>query len=394
MSKKSPHILYSAAWYPNATGKQSSPFIKNHAEAISQYCRLSVIAVFSSDKHRTIKLEHTKVNDNLNEYLVYVPQLPVEKSPIFRVLAGFLYILGYLWGLFNILKDKKEGFALMHINVLTRAGIIPYFINKVFKTPYLITEHWSRYYPGNEFQSSGWHYKMTQLIISNASQVQCASHKLAKAMQNLGLKNSDYSLFKNTIDLNTFSYLPKEHRELKRFITVAFFRDKAKNLSGILNTLARLRDNGFNFTYTFVGNGDDFELIKQRAKDLQLESNVRFVGFLNKDDIAKELNASDCSILFSNYESQPVSIIESLACGTPVIATNVGDIAHMLPTECGTLISEKDEDALFDEMVKVIYEEKNYSSEICVQEAKTYSYENVGCDFYQIYLKTIEQTSI
>ena len=130
---KRPHILYSAAWYPNSTGKQSSPFTKNHAEAISQFCDLSVLAVFSSDKHKSIKLEHKLVNDNLNEYLVYVPQLPVEKAFLLRALAGILYFIGYFWGLFNILRDKKIGFSLMHVNVLTRAGIIPFLINKFFQ---------------------------------------------------------------------------------------------------------------------------------------------------------------------------------------------------------------------------------------------------------------------
>lgn len=379
------HILFSVAWYPNTSEKQCSTFIKNHAEAISQYCKVSVLGVFPSEKHRRLKLEHKNINKNLNEYLVYIKKRPVEKSSFHRILTGFSYFIGYIVGLLAILYREKR-FSIMHINVLTRAGVIPYFIHTFFKTPYIITEHWSRYFSEKTFKTKGFHYQITKQIVKKADSVYCASKRLVNSMQDIGLKNNHYSTFHNTIDTSIFSPRNKKNG-ITRFVTVARMDEDSKNISGILNVLSRIKNNNYRFQYTFVGDGKDFEVIKNKAVKLNLTDIVIFQGHLNSKAVATEFINADCTILFSNYESQPVSIIESLACGTPVIATNVGDIKEMISEKCGKIIDPKDEKALYVEMIKFIEQKTHYSPKYCQSQTIKYSYAEVGKSFYNIYTK-------
>jgi len=66
------------------------------------------------------------------------------------------------------------------------------------------------------------------------------------------------------------------------------------------------------------------EYIEAMVKSLGLENNVRFLGYVQQDKLPLLYNAADLTVVPSYSEGSPLVIPESLACGTPVIATNVG----------------------------------------------------------------------
>jgi len=384
MKQKPKHILFSVAWYPNQSGKLCSPFVKGHAEAISQYCKLSVLGVFSSAQHKHIHIERRQVNSQLSEYLVYTPEFRVADAFGWKLVAGIYYYIAYFLGLAKILKHEGP-ISGIHVNVLTRAGLIPMMIKILFKKPYIISEHWSRYYSSEKFKPSGLHYRLTKAIVKQAAAVYVASGPLKAAMQKAGLSNQHYHGFRNVVDTSLFKPQSPPSHKVKHFTTLAFFKDEVKNQSGILRVLARLQKDGLAFHYTFIGDGQDLERIKALSASYGLDDKLVFKGRLNAAEIAAELQQTDVSILFSNYESQPVSIIESLACGTPVVATKVGDIPKMIPEACGELIPPQDEEALYQCMVKIINGQSRYAREKCLEAARKYSYSKVGKAFADSY---------
>ncbi|MGC9107033.1 MAG: glycosyltransferase, partial [Infirmifilum sp.] len=66
------------------------------------------------------------------------------------------------------------------------------------------------------------------------------------------------------------------------------------------------------------------EYVEAMVKNLRLGSNVRFLGYVEQDRLSLLYNAADLTVVPSYSEGAPLVIPESLACGTPVIATNVG----------------------------------------------------------------------
>ncbi|MEJ7593030.1 MAG: glycosyltransferase, partial [Planctomycetaceae bacterium] len=78
--------------------------------------------------------------------------------------------------------------------------------------------------------------------------------------------------------------------------------------------------------FIIVGEGPERAKIESIIADLGLKSNVRMLG--NRSDTPQLLAALDVFLLTSHNEANPVSILEALACGVPVVSTNVGSIAE------------------------------------------------------------------
>ena len=90
---------------------------------------------------------------------------------------------------------------------------------------------------------------------------------------------------------------------------------------------------GNDFTLLIVGRLDHKtyrEYIENMIRELKLEDNIRFLGFVENEKLPVLYNAADLTVVPSYSEGAPLVIPESLACGTPVVATNVGGNAEYL----------------------------------------------------------------
>jgi glycosyltransferase involved in cell wall biosynthesis len=76
--------------------------------------------------------------------------------------------------------------------------------------------------------------------------------------------------------------------------------------------------------FLIVGDGPQRALLEQRAAELGVQRNVRFMGI--RDDVPRVLSAIDVFVLTSHIEANPVSILEAMSVGRPVVATDVGSI--------------------------------------------------------------------
>lgn len=132
-------------------------------------------------------------------------------------------------------------------------------------------------------------------------------------------------------------------------------RDDSKNISGILRVLARVKAQRQDFHLRLIGEGNDKEPLMTLAESLGLTPDyVTFVEACRGQALADELLASDALLMFSNFENQPVSVLEALACGLPVIATSVGSIPSMLARNRGITVTPGDEDGLYEVLLGFI----------------------------------------
>jgi glycosyltransferase involved in cell wall biosynthesis len=76
--------------------------------------------------------------------------------------------------------------------------------------------------------------------------------------------------------------------------------------------------------FLVVGDGPCRSALEQRARELGIESNVDFLG--TRADVAELLAAIDVFALTSHVEANPISILEAMSAGKPVVATDVGSI--------------------------------------------------------------------
>jgi glycosyltransferase involved in cell wall biosynthesis len=118
-----------------------------------------------------------------------------------------------------------------------------------------------------------------------------------------------------------------------------------KRTDDLLTTLAALRQGGTDALLLLVGDGDDRERLEQRAHDLGLARSCFFVGY--QEEVAPWYAVCDAVVLTSASEGTPVTIIEALAAGRPVVATDVGGVRDVVDEgETGFLVPPRDTNAL------------------------------------------------
>ena len=382
MNKERKHIIFLARWYPHRYDPMFGLFVQRHAEAAALFNDITVIYCqqTSRDVSTTpINNKQEVVDASNNNYeIVRTLENNVDTIRVYykKPKNKIQSLLRFYRANMKALKLCKPA-DMIHVHVLTRLGIIAWIQKLLHKTPFIITEHWSRYLPGNDF--SGFLRKSAcKLAVRNAEVVTTVTENLATAMRNHGLKNDNYVVLPNVVNLDMFHISEKNNTPCK-IIHISCFEDKSKNISGLLESLKIIDDKGIDFQCTLIGEGMDLELMKEKAKNLQLINKVSFTGLMEGQKLADELSSGDFLVLSSNYENMPVVILEALASGLPVVSTNVGGIKEMIDESKGILVEPRNKEALAEAMIKMIETHKDYDANYLRNSViEKYGYESVG----------------
>ena len=424
MNEERKHIIFLARWYPHRYDPMFGLFIQRHAEAAALFNDITVIycqqvnettslQVYKSTSQQVNKTTSQQVEsqsrdasttpmNNKQDIVAASMRYNKKRFEIIRTLENnvdtiriyykkpknkILSLLRFYRANMIGLKLCKSPVDLIHVHILTRLGVIAWIQKLLHKTPYIITEHWSRYLPGNDF--GGFMRKLaTKIVVRNAKLVTTVTDNLAKAMQKHGLKNDNYIVLPNVVNLDMFHISEKKNNTPCKIIHVSCFEDKSKNISGLLESLKIVEQKGIDFQCTLIGEGMDFDLMKVKANELQLINKVSFTGLLEGQKLADELASGDFLVMSSNYENMPVVILEALASGLPVVSTNVGGIKEMIDETKGILVEPRNKEALAEAIIKMIETHNDYDPD-CLRKSviERYGYESVGRFLDSIYNK-------
>jgi len=109
----------------------------------------------------------------------------------------------------------------------------------------------------------------------------------------------------------------------------------------LLQAIAMIKTEIPDIWLAIAGRGHIQALLQQQAKELGLENNVQFLGFLPENDLPVAYQAADLTVMPSqSFEGFGLAIVESLACGTPVLCTPVGGMPEILEKFSPDLITE------------------------------------------------------
>jgi len=120
----------------------------------------------------------------------------------------------------------------------------------------------------------------------------------------------------------------------------------SKGLRELLDAVMRLRVSHPSLRLFCIGEGPLQAELEGRAIGAGLADRIRFLGTLGSLEVSSWLAAADVFCLPSYAEGCPNSVIEALACGRPVVATNVGGIPELVNSESGILVAPQDSEAL------------------------------------------------
>lgn len=375
MNKK--NILFISSWYPNNEDPTLGIFVRRHAISASKYNNVKVLFAKSDEKASEIRIEEFYIN-GIEEIIISYPKIK-SSFPIISSYLKFKKLLKtYDKGL-EYLNDKGFLPDIVHCNVMNPVGVIGLNWKNKRSIPYVITEHWTGY-----TNLDGRYEKSKKLkffipnIANKAEYILPVSIDLKKALIEKGL-GKRHKVIRNVVDTDKFIYAPQPPNQ---FLVIADLENQQKNISGIIDTFQTFTKKSHNISLTIAGGGSDEEKIKEQIKKLDLSDKVKLIGRVPAEVISEHLNKSYGLILFSNYENLPCVIVESFACGVPVISTNVGGISEIITKKNGVLVNNKDE--LLDAMNFTIHNDwkKNTIRKFAID---NFSLDKIGKEFDDIY---------
>lgn len=128
-----------------------------------------------------------------------------------------------------------------------------------------------------------------------------------------------------------------------------------KGLPVLFDSLKLLKEEGYDYELTLVGDGGARKYLEDLACETGISDRLIFAGFANQDEVRNYMLQSDIFILPSLAEGVPVSLMEAMSCGIPVLATYVGGIVELIESEkTGLLVSPSDPIALKNAIIRYL----------------------------------------
>jgi glycosyltransferase involved in cell wall biosynthesis len=147
---------------------------------------------------------------------------------------------------------------------------------------------------------------------------------------------SDYLLskygLKSIVVNNGFDrdiFFDKETERCNQIVYVANIR-WPKNHSFLIDVFKEIHSVRDGIKLVLVGEGELFDQVREKVKTLSLENAVIFKGYLSQKEVSDVLSRSNLFIMTSISEGFPKVILESMACGTPIVASNIANLKALI----------------------------------------------------------------
>ena len=192
--------------------------------------------------------------------------------------------------------------------------------------------------------------------LREADRIIVVSNATKEYVLSLGAKPSKIKVLYNGVDLEHFRQLPTKRGEMRaKFgipknaaVAITVRRLVYKNgIDTLIEAAAIAVKKNPNLIFLVVGKGPDQNGVQARIRELGIEDNFRLAGFVSDEDLPFCYNAADFFVLPSKSgEGLPLVALEAMACGLPVVATDVGGIREILTDDFGALVPPNQPEAL------------------------------------------------
>lgn len=330
-------------------------------------------------------------------------KLPKEEQignvHVYRVGWGtnFDKYLFFLLALIKGLKlNKEKKYNVVHGVLESYAGLAAMLFKMFTGVKYLLTMQSG---DSEEFmrKRTWFWYPLYKRVFKNADFIQTISQYLASRARKYGYRGL-IKVIPNGVDLRDFEKTLSEEKkqELKNNlgikenekVLITTSRLVEKNAIDDLIKAVRLLD--FPYKLLILGRGYQEQQLKDLVKELGLENNIKFLGFIEYQNISKYLKIADVFIRPSLSEGLGNSFLEAMLCKVPVIATAVGGIPDFLIDRQTGMFCEVKNPQSIAEKIKLLINDNNLRQNI-IDNAydmvlRDYDWEGISEQMRNIYL--------
>ncbi|MHC4286487.1 MAG: glycosyltransferase family 4 protein, partial [Planctomycetota bacterium] len=218
-----------------------------------------------------------------------------------------------------------------------------------FEVPYVITLHGTEYYAFKDYKD----YQEDVLRGLHGAEIVMAltEEEKSRATDTYGLDPERITVVTSGTDINMFEPLELDKESLLKSYSieavdrpVVFFGGRLTDQKGVDTLLraASIYSKTDEKPITIIaGDGNIRDDLEKLTEELKLDS-VYFLGAQNHEQMVKLFNVADIAAMPSIFEAFGLVALEALACGTPVIAGDVGGFARNVNNEIGYLVKPGD----------------------------------------------------
>lgn len=387
-------VLMLPSWYHYKRNPSAGNFILNQAKALA----------------RTGKADVTILNWGQNEFQLRIRDplhsLGALKGRVLsrrstRILEAGLNELSipHITWTSHFLKGNIERLAnkvnldftpdLIHAHVAFPAGYLAMLLSQKLGVPYVITEH-SGPFPFPEFVSSRGISPLILEPLHKAARIVSVSSFLRQEIKSkTGL---DSLVIPNSLDTSLFQPgNPPPSDGLFRLFCLSGLNVE-KGATDLLQALKIASQMNTNFHLNWGGQGKLQNDMPRLLEQYGLEDRVTLLGGLKPESTVSYYQGCDCFVMPSRLESFSMVVLEAMACGKPIIATNCGGPRDLLSEECGILVPKQNPLALAKAIARMSQKYSEYSIEKIRQRClENYSHEVVGERLIELYRQILKR---
>jgi glycosyltransferase involved in cell wall biosynthesis len=298
------------------------PWFPFSSRRFPEYSRYRTIPAV--EKRHGVEIHHPR-------YLV-IPRVGMLLTPFFMAISVFLAA--------RQLRRKGVDYDIVDGHYYYPDGVAIALIARYLAKPFLVTAR------GTDINLIP-AYELPRRLILWAADRAAASITVCKALKDrmveIGAADEKIHVLRNGVDLEKFRPLVRaELRDefgLSRITLLSvghLIERKGHNL--VIDALSYLPDADL----LIAGDGEEEGNLREQVARLGFDDRVTFLGALGQDDLARVYNAVDIMVLASSREGWANVLLESMACGTPVVATDIWGTPEVVADPCaGVLVRER-----------------------------------------------------
>lgn len=262
-------------------------------------------------------------------------------------IAPYMLAHGALPTIRKLIRDGFD-FDLIDAHYYYPDGVAAAFLSKWLKKPFVVTAR------GSDINQIARHKIPQSLILWAAHRAKASiavSGALSDAMADLGMNREKLRVFRNGVDLEKF--YPVSKTEARKglvwpdeptLISVGnLVENKGHHIAVELLTLLP------GYRLAIIGDGPERSRLQVLAQRLGVSDRVVFTGRVAQKNLPAYYSAASALILASSREGWPNVLLEAMACGTPVVASNVGGVPEIITSPvAGRMMAALTPEALVD----------------------------------------------
>lgn len=241
------------------------------------------------------------------------------------------------------------------------------------------------------------YYNRCDLVLS-------PSQSLADQLQSHGLKKP-FEILSNSVDSDLFC--PAADNKTKELLKKSFgITGKSlvymgrlsyeKSVDHVIKATAEVAKKIPNIKLMVIGDGPERENLEKLAQKLKIKENVLFVGFKQNQGLVEALQANDIFLTASKTENMPLSVIEAMAVGLPVVATDALGMPEIVKNDVNGYLFEPDDWKEMSGKIMAILTDENLMKKFAIASREASLLHSEDCltkKLESIYKKLIAKSS-